>query len=637
MSSQSWSNSSGDRWRLWPALVLIIAPLLGLIGLQGYEALSRLPRAAIGQRLAAHSFQVIVTAQALRSAMQDAERDERGYLLTGRPDYLEPYHEAAVSAPRLLNDLIRLTSGDPDQQRQLPDLAGQVALKLQELRNATEAYGSGRLNSAQSLAQTVAGLHEMQSIEHTIDALTTTENALLSRRLARVATQDQTLQRIAMISTILASILMMSGLILAVRNFHKGRRLQREISRHAEDVAQANRELAQRNDELARATTLAQEAQDQARQAERAKGRFLATASHDLRQPLQAVSLLNGALRRSTRDSTIADVLRQQDEAIGAMSRLLNALLDISKLESGAVKPEPADFAVSALLEAMGREFHSVAANKGLALQVEPCEACAHSDPALVEQILRNLVSNAIKYTREGRVSLRARADPPWVNIEVIDTGVGIPQEQIRLLGEEFYQIGVPSNSAREGYGLGLSIVRRLVQLLGLQLDIRSQVGKGSTFSLRLPQGAAQPAAAQHAAAHPQASPTLVHSGIARVARILLVEDDPEVRNATRMLLAAEGYGVAAAASSLEAEQRAREDGTIALVVTDFHLGAGETGVQVILRLREILQAPVKAVLITGDTSSAIRELPHDPNLRVLSKPVRAEAFLGLVRELLAA
>ena len=632
MSSHPRWKSSDDRWRLWPALALIIVPFLGLIGMLGYEALSRLPRADLGQRLAAHSFKVIMTAQSLRSALQDAERGQRGYLLTGQPTYLEPYRVAVAGVPPLMAALTRLTADDPDQQQQLPGLSGQIDLKLKELQDTMAAYRSGGLGAAQRSVETNAGPHEMSLIESRIDAMTAAEDRLLARRLAKLAAQDRMIQRTAMASTALAFLLMLSGLILARLNYRKGLRLQRQLSRHAEDLAQANLALEQRNAELAHATELARAAQEEARQAARAKGRFLATASHDLRQPLQAVSLLNGALRRTARDPDVSDALRQQHEAIGAMSRLLNALLDISKLESGAIKPEPTDFSVSAVLDALAREFRSVAANKGLALHVEACETWAHSDPSLFEQILRNLVSNAVKYTREGWVRLRAMADPPWVNIEIIDSGVGIPQDQIGLLGEEFYQVGVPSNSTREGYGLGLSIVRRLARLLELELGVRSELGRGSTFSLRLPQAARPAAAAQE---QPPLAPA--RTCAAAAAQILLVEDDPEVRLATRMLLKAEGYAVTDAASSLEALQRAREDRSIALVVTDYHLGPGETGVQVILRLREILNARVKAVLITGDTSSAIKDLKPDPDLRVVSKPVQAEIFLGLVRELLAA
>ena len=236
----------------------------------------------------------------------------------------------------------------------------------------------------------------------------------------------------------------------------------------------------------------AEAARELADRANQGKSRFLATASHDLRQPLQTLELLNAALRRRATDHPTIDALAQQEQAIGAMSRLLNALLDISKLESGAVRPEPTDFTVAAIFEELRLEFASIAANKGLKLEVESCNDAVYSDPSLVEQILRNLVSNAVKYTREGWVRLRCLHEAPLVRIEVLDTGVGIPADQLPYIYDEFYQVGVPTNASRDGYGLGLSIVQRLVKLLTLKLEVRSEVGKGSAFSLALPASSVQ-------------------------------------------------------------------------------------------------------------------------------------------------
>ena len=233
-------------------------------------------------------------------------------------------------------------------------------------------------------------------------------------------------------------------------------------------------------------------AREVADRANLAKSRFLATASHDLRQPLQTLSLLNGMLRRLAIDRDIAEALGRQEQAIAAMSRLLNALLDISKLESGAIKPEPTDFVVAKLFEELRSEFAQLASNKGLELQVEPCADCVHSDPSLIEQILRNLVANAIKYTREGWVRLRCLHETGVVRIEVLDSGVGIAPDQLPFIYDEFYQVGVPTNTVREGYGLGLSIVQRLVKLLGINLSVRSEPGKGSVFALDLPPGVGQ-------------------------------------------------------------------------------------------------------------------------------------------------
>jgi two-component system, sensor histidine kinase len=396
----------------------------------------------------------------------------------------------------------------------------------------------------------------------------------------------------------------------AIRDVTDGKRIQAELI--------AARESAERAREIA----------DRANQG---KSRFLATASHDLRQPLQTLSLLNGTLRRIVTEPDATEALSQQEQAIGAMSRLLNALLDISKLESGAIKPEPSDFTVAALFEELRSDFAGLAADKGLTLQIDPCTDCVHSDPSLVEQILRNLVSNAIKYTRQGWIQLRCLHEAALIRIEVLDTGRGIPANQLAYIYDEFYQVGVPTNTSRDGYGLGLSIVQRLVKLLNLRLDVRSEVGKGSAFSLLLPSSEGSVALAQVTSREPITR----QPQIGRVS-VLLVEDDPAVRDATRMLLKAEGYRVTAVESLTHALQKAHQE-NIDLLVTDYHLSGGETGIQVIAALREILGFALKAVLMTGDTSTAVRELPRDTYLRVASKPIKAEELLTLLRALLAA
>ncbi len=382
--------------------------------------------------------------------------------------------------------------------------------------------------------------------------------------------------------------------------------------------------------ERARLNELAQAARQSAEAANQAKSRFLATASHDLRQPLQTLSLLNGTLRRIVREPVAEDILAQQEQAMEAMSRLLNALLDISKLESGAIKSDPSDFIVNDIFEELRREFSSLAQSKGLDLRISFSEESVHSDPSLVGQILRNLLANAIKYTRSGWVALRVLREPSSVRLEVLDTGIGIPADQLRHIYDEFYQVGVPPNSTREGYGLGLSIVHRLVALLGAKLDVRSEVGKGSTFALTLPVGSAGMA---HRRRIEQKPTTRVQQPRARV---LLVEDDRAVRNATRMLLKSEGFEVIAAASMGDALAQIAGEPQLDLLVTDYHLQDGETGIDVIAGVRAAVNRPLKAVLITGDTSSAITELSRDRLMRVASKPVNAEQLLNLLTALLA-
>jgi two-component system, sensor histidine kinase len=375
----------------------------------------------------------------------------------------------------------------------------------------------------------------------------------------------------------------------------------------------------------------AREAADVANQA---KSRFLATASHDLRQSLQTLALLNGALRRMVEDPHAAEALGHQEQAIGAMSKLLNALLDISKLESGAIHPDPTDFAIATLFEELRQEFSGLAASKGLELRVTASTDYVHSDRALVGQILRNLLANAVKYTAQGWVELRCSHRGPAVQITVQDTGIGISADQIAHIYEEFYQVGVATNTRREGYGLGLSIVRRLVALLGLRIAVDSEPGRGSSFTLELPRGTAGSADARSLPATSGARSARSAPAVAPL--VSLVDDDAGVRGATAMLLRVEGYRVLPAASLAEAVGHARDNPDLTLLVTDYHLQDGKTGMQVIAAVRATLGRDLPAVLITGDTSSTVRELRSDSHVQLVNKPINAEQLLALLRKLIS-
>jgi PAS domain S-box-containing protein len=372
-------------------------------------------------------------------------------------------------------------------------------------------------------------------------------------------------------------------------------------------------------------------ARETADRANQAKSRFLATASHDLRQPLQTLALLNGALCRMVKDPEPAEALAQQEHAIGSMIRLLNALLDISKLESGAIKPDVTDFNVVEIFAELRSEFASLAAQKGLQLNFEACRDSVHSDPSLIEQVLRNLISNAIKYTQRGFVQLRCLHEEAFVRLEVLDSGIGMPADALTHIYDEFYQVGVSSNTARDGYGLGLSIVSRVVNLLGHRLEVRSELGKGSTFSLELPRG-------RTAQVHPRAPdrPRDPAAKAATMPHILLVEDDAAVRRATRLFLTVEGFRVTTAGSLAEAIEEAAAHADIVLLVTDYHLANNETGVQVVEAVRRQIAADLKVILMTGDTSSAMHAIPHDDRVRMTSKPINPDQLLFLLRELLA-
>jgi len=380
--------------------------------------------------------------------------------------------------------------------------------------------------------------------------------------------------------------------------------------------------------------TIQQELKDARTQAEHAnlaKGRFLATASHDLRQPLQTIGLLAGALRQlPSTDSEALGLIDSIDASVRTMSRLLNALLDVSKLESGRIRPNIDDFAVQPLLKALQAEFSRAAQQKGLELIVEGSDECARSDALQVGQIVRNLVANAIKYTRAGRVTMRCSAQADGVRIEVSDTGIGMPEEQLAYIFDEFYQIGVEPQASREGYGLGLAIVERLVKLLGLRIEVQSKVGAGSTFAVFVPRGIAA------ASAEPDRRRASAPVPRGAKQQILLIEDDAAVRHATLTLLQSAGYQVNAVASADEALQQAEGNPRVDVIVSDFHLGGGATGADAINGVRARLGQPTKAILITGDTSfssSGSRLAVPDP-VRFARKPLSAEELFGLLDEL---
>jgi two-component system, sensor histidine kinase len=266
----------------------------------------------------------------------------------------------------------------------------------------------------------------------------------------------------------------------AIRDVTDRKRIEAELI-VARDAIEAMRDLADR--------------------ANQDKKRFLEAAGHDLRQPLETVAHLNHTLRQFLTTPGAVEALAQQAHAIGAVSKLLKALLDIGKLESGAIKPVPTDFTVATLFEELRAEFTGIAATKGLQLEIETCDWSAHSDPTLVEHILRNLILNAIKFTREGRVRLHCLREAAFVRIEVLDSGAGIPPDQVRYIFDELHRAG-PAINSHEGYGLGLSIVQRLAKLLRLEIEVRSEVGRGSAFTIVLPagRGRAQPG---RAVAHP--------------------------------------------------------------------------------------------------------------------------------------
>jgi PAS domain S-box-containing protein len=356
------------------------------------------------------------------------------------------------------------------------------------------------------------------------------------------------------------------------------------------------------------------QARTEAEQASTAKSRFLAAASHDLRQPLQAAILYNNVLRRQLGDGAHAETVGKLQSSLEALRDLLNRLLDVSRLEAGVVAPEVTSVSAQILFERLLDEFAPQAQEKGLELRIRPCEWRVRSDPQLLEQLLRNLVSNALRYTQRGRVLVGGRRAGPHLRIQVWDTGIGIPPSELQAIFDEFYQVANPARRRQAGLGLGLAIVRRLSQLLEHPVTVRSELGRGSVFELTVPLASAR---VNRAEAQRRAV-TVRNGGV-----IAVIDDDAEVLDSLRVALEQSGHRILAATDPEEVLRLVRQNGRPPdLIVSDYRLGADVNGAQAIERLRRELGAPIPAIVITGDSSSAALRDVQGAGLAVLQKPV---------------
>ena len=368
-------------------------------------------------------------------------------------------------------------------------------------------------------------------------------------------------------------------------------------------------------------------ARREAERANNANSAFLAAASHDLRQPVQALSLLNGALRRTVKDERALEMIDSQQHSLTAMTNLLNSLLDISRLDAGAVSPELEDFPIRRLIDRLSDEFARQAQHHGLEFSSLSSDSVVCSDPNLLAEIIQNLVSNAIRYTDKGSVTLECVESEGRCRIDVTDTGIGIEEDQIDAIFGEFHQCKAPGAS-KEGFGLGLAIVSRLADLLGAQIDVVSDVGNGSCFSITLP------AVAGAVAASEDEVPARIGDEALSAGLIILIEDDVNVANAWGLLLEAEGFHVATAASAPEASALIKHlDESPALLISDFHLLDGSTGVEAVSGIREFFDKQIPAFIVSGDTSKVVKEARMIDNCTLLSKPVDTNRLLAAARE----
>ncbi len=352
----------------------------------------------------------------------------------------------------------------------------------------------------------------------------------------------------------------------------------------------------------------------EAEAANAAKSRFLAVASHDLRQPLQTLALLQALLAETVTGEKAKGLVARQNTTLSTVTGMLDTLLDINEIEAGAVQPDVSVFAIQDLLERLRGEFTYHAEAKAIQLRVVPCGQQVRSDPKLLEQMIRNVLSNAIKYTSEGRVLLGCRRHGGALTVEVWDTGIGIQDADLATIFEEHYQVGNAARQRSRGLGLGLSIVKRLGDLLGHPVRVLSRFGHGSSFSIELPR------LARAAAAHsPAARPEMAGSGA--VLRILVVEDDPDLGEMLGELLHSQGHQVTTAPDgprALECVARSMPD----LVLADYNLPDGPNGLELAAAIRAAAGRALPVIILTGDISSATLRAVAQGGCALLSKPV---------------
>jgi signal transduction histidine kinase/CheY-like chemotaxis protein len=550
--------------------------------------------------LSDHTQDVRLALDAVSQSLLKMETGQRGFLLTGQQAYLEPYDAGVTSLDRQLLQLQQLISDNYRQSQRLRALQPLIAARRAQLNHGLELRHNDGIDVAIDFIQRGHGIATMGDVLSALATMSAEEERLLIGRKQQEAASLQRNFYLIVTLSILAVLLLLTMLF----------RVQREMTARA----QAVRELDEVNATLAESTA--------------SKTRFLSAASHDLRQPLHSLSLLNAALSGQPLSAPAQAIVGAQKDSLDAMSSLVNRLLNISMIESGVIQTHVEDVSLDALLTSLQVEFSPQARAKQLQLEIVASSEAVRTDPTLLREIVQNLIANAIRYTARGRVSVRARREGEAVMLEVSDTGRGIPEDQLERIFEEFHQIRVGNQEPREGFGLGLSIVSRLTKLLDVPIGVRSRLGEGTTFALKLEAAVASLQAVQ--------SPAWIAPSIARAGRILLVDDEAAVRNATALFLTMDGHEVKSAGSPEEALNIVQQwEQSPDVIVSDFQLNATLNGAELIEELRELRQREIPAVVLSGDTMKVTPRCASITACRVFHKPVDAEELSAHIRKVL--
>jgi signal transduction histidine kinase len=364
--------------------------------------------------------------------------------------------------------------------------------------------------------------------------------------------------------------------------------------------------------------------------ATRAKTQFFAAANHDLRQPLHAMGLFASALAAKPRDPEVDKLVASINASVHALEALFNELLDISKIDSGVIKPELRNIDMQTVLARVGEEFRVEAAAKGLRFTIESRDCTVRSDAVLLERILRNLVSNAIRYTAAGTVGVSVESSDSIARIAVYDSGIGIAPEHQQRIFEEFFQLGNPGRTSRKGLGLGLSIVKRLCDLLGLPIRIDSKPGTGSTFTVEVPLATAK--ATLVAPSPPALPPPVDFAG----KLIVVIDDEIAIVEGMQALLSALGAEVLGSTTGTDVILAIHSAGRMPdVIIADYRLGGGTDGIQLITQLRRELDPEIPAILVSGTMSPDLQVTANQARVEFLLKPVMPDQLCAAIHLLL--
>ncbi len=410
------------------------------------------------------------------------------------------------------------------------------------------------------------------------------------------------------------------AIILDITERQKTQRLLRESN-----------ELLERR--VTERTAALRDFREQADRANAGKSRFLAAASHDLRQPLQSLGLYLSVMQRRLEQLTdhadLREVSNKMRQSLDTMGELLDALLDISKLDGGSVTPEKRDLRIQELLERIVTDNCQQAEEKGLRFECTTEDWVVHSDPALLERVIENFVTNAIRYTDRGRVKIECQRAGDIAKIAISDTGVGITEEELDKVFEEYHQLDNPVRDRRKGLGLGLAIVKHIARLLEHPLEVSSVPGEGSTFAVHVPFGTSCAATIE------DREPARAEHRDGREPTVLLVDDDPAIVDAMTILLSQSNFQVCSALSGDEALAHIANGVRPDVVISDFRL-PGYNGVELIRRVRNATVDDLPTVLITGDTSGREIEAANLVRCTVLHKPVDTDRLISLIETIVA-